>query len=73
MDTARLFSVPNDLTLASPPLLRRPCDLFGRQLQHRLDRRSPHDVHQIINGHPGLCDQLHHGQYLLPILGKELG
>jgi hypothetical protein len=42
--------------------MQRSSDGFCRQLQHRLDAGAPQDIDQLINGQPGLLDQLHQGQ-----------
>src|SRR5690348_1845669 len=62
--------VPNDIALSRATLLRWPGHLFCRQPQHGLDRGPPYGVHQIVNCHTRLHDQIHHRQELLAVFGE---
>src|SRR5271167_3481496 len=69
---AALLAVPQNLPILSHSLLARPRHLFGRGHQHRLNRDPAYAVDQLLHGHPGLLDQFHHGQQLLPVADQNI-
>src|SRR5215472_8196145 len=74
VDLPWLLPVPHQGPIPPPfALLPGTGHLFGRHLQNRVDGDSADRVHQLIDGHTRLLDQLHHGQELLPVFHQEGG
>jgi len=67
VDAAPLCPVPVDVSLFALPLRRSSSYLLCRQVQDSLDGHPAGDVDQLFHCHPGLLDQINHGQQELAV------